>query len=49
MDGLEIDVEQVLYGKNPKLRKVVPGFFVRYLKKIVHRMRLMPLSKPKDI
>jgi len=37
MDGLEIDVEQVLYGKNPKLRKVVPGFFVRYLKKIVHQ------------
>ena len=33
----EIDVEKVLYSKRPGLRKVVPGFVVRYLKKIVHQ------------
>ena len=47
MDGLEIDVEQVLYGKNPQLRKVVPGFFVRYLKKIVHQDEINATLKAK--
>jgi len=37
MEGLEVDVEQILYGKNPGLKKVVPGFVVRYLKRIVHQ------------
>ncbi len=32
-----IDVEKVLYSKNPALRKVVPGFIVSYLKRIVHQ------------
>ncbi len=32
-----IDVEKVLYSKNPALAKVVPGFVVRYLKRIVHQ------------
>jgi 1-acyl-sn-glycerol-3-phosphate acyltransferase len=32
-----IDVEKVLYSKNPGLRKIVPGFIVNYLKKIVHQ------------
>ena len=34
---LKIDVEKVLYSKNPGLRKVVPGFIVNWLKKIVHQ------------
>jgi 1-acyl-sn-glycerol-3-phosphate acyltransferase len=34
---LQIDVEQILYSKNPALRKVIPGFIVRYLKRIVHQ------------
>jgi 1-acyl-sn-glycerol-3-phosphate acyltransferase len=33
----KIDVEKVLYSKNPSLKKVVPGFIVKYLKKIVHQ------------
>ena len=33
----KIDVEKVLYSKNPALRKVVPAFIVNYLKKIVHQ------------
>ena len=33
----EIDVEKVLYSKNPALKKIVPGFLVNYLKKIVHQ------------
>jgi putative hemolysin len=35
-----IDVEKVLYSKNPALRKVVPKFIVTYLKKIVHEDEL---------
>jgi 1-acyl-sn-glycerol-3-phosphate acyltransferase len=37
---LKIDVEQVLYSKNPALKKVVPGFIVRYLKRIAHQDEL---------
>ncbi len=36
-EALEIDVEKVLYGKNPRLRNVVPRFIVRYLKHIIHQ------------
>jgi putative hemolysin len=32
-----IDVEKVLYSKNPGLKKVVPEFIVNYLKRIVHQ------------
>jgi putative hemolysin len=32
-----IDVEKVLYSKNPGLRKIVPRFIVNYLKRIVHQ------------
>jgi len=34
---LQVDVEQILYSKNPAMRKVIPGFLIRYLKKIVHQ------------
>jgi putative hemolysin len=33
----EIDVEKVLYSKNPALKKVVPRFILNYLKRIVHQ------------
>ena len=33
----KIDVEKVLFSKNPGLRKVMPKFIVNYLKKIVHQ------------
>jgi 1-acyl-sn-glycerol-3-phosphate acyltransferase len=33
----EIDVEKVLYSKNPGLAKVMPVFIINYLKKIVHQ------------
>jgi putative hemolysin len=35
-----IDVEKVLYSKNPALRKVLPKFILNYLKKIVHEDEL---------
>jgi putative hemolysin len=44
-DFLKIDVEQILYSKNPALKKVVPGFIVRYLKRIVHQDELNEFLK----
>jgi len=44
-DVLKIDVEQILYSKNPALRKVIPGFIVRYLKRIVHQDELNEFLK----
>jgi putative hemolysin len=32
-----IDVEKVLFSKNPSLAKAVPGFLIKYLKRIVHQ------------
>ncbi|TAL60717.1 MAG: glycerol acyltransferase [Bacteroidetes bacterium] len=32
-----IDVEKVLWSKNPALGKAIPGFVLNYLKKIVHQ------------
>jgi len=34
---LQIDVKQVLTDKNPSLARVIPGFVIRYLKRIVHQ------------
>ena len=39
-DVLQIDVERVLYSKNPALKKAMPGFLIRYLKRIVHQDEL---------
>ena len=33
----QVDVEQILYSKSPKLRKSVPHFLISYLKRIVHQ------------
>jgi putative hemolysin len=32
-----IDVERLIASKNPKLLKRLPGFFIRYLKRILHQ------------
>ena len=33
----KIDIEEVINSKNPKLLKWVPGFFIRYLKRVLHQ------------
>jgi putative hemolysin len=35
-----IDVEGILFSKNPSLARVIPGFVINYLKKIVHQEEL---------
>jgi len=34
---LQVDVEKILDDKNPKIRRMVPGFVIHYLKRIVHQ------------
>jgi len=34
---LQIDIEGVISKKNPRLLKVMPGFLIRYVKKILHQ------------
>lgn len=36
-DTFSIDIEKVISSKNPKLLKWVPGFFIRYIKRILHQ------------
>ena len=41
----KIDVENVLFSKNPALvKKLVPGFVINYLKRIVHQDELNDIS-----
>jgi|WetSurSiteA1Bulk_404760.scaffolds.fasta_scaffold07521_3 1-acyl-sn-glycerol-3-phosphate acyltransferase len=42
---LQLDVEQILYSKNPSLKKAIPGFLIRYLKRIVHQDELNDFLK----
>jgi putative hemolysin len=35
-----IDVESVLYSKNPAIKKGIPSFIINYLKKIIHQDEL---------
>jgi hypothetical protein len=35
-----IDIDGILYAKNPKLFKVIPKFLVSYLKRIIHQDEL---------
>jgi 1-acyl-sn-glycerol-3-phosphate acyltransferase len=39
-EPIKIDVEKVLTSKNPSLGRVVPGFLISYLKRIVHQDEL---------
>jgi hypothetical protein len=36
-ESQKLDVERILYSKNPALKKVIPGFVINYLKRIVHQ------------
>lgn len=36
-DHLKIDIEQVIRNKNPNLLRVIPGFLLQYIKKIIHQ------------
>jgi len=44
-DILQLDVEKILYSKNPGLKKALPGFIIRYLKRIVHQDELNDFLK----
>lgn len=35
-----IDIERVFAEKNPRLLKLIPGFFIRYLKRVIHQDEL---------
>ncbi len=37
-EELLIDIEQVFANKNPALLKIIPGFVIRYLKRITHQV-----------
>lgn len=36
----EIDVEKVISSKNKNLLKIIPGFIIRYLKRVIHQDQL---------
>lgn len=40
VNTIRIDVENILASKNPALKKMMPGFLIRYLKRIVHEEKL---------
>jgi putative hemolysin len=42
---IQIDVKQLFKEKNPKLYRFLPGFFFRYLRKIVHEKQLNYILK----
>lgn len=42
---LQVDVEDVLRSKSPSLAKAIPGFLMRYLKKIIHQDDLNKLLR----
>ena len=44
-ENQSIDVENVLFSKNPALARTVPGFVVNYLKRIVHQDELNEFLK----
>jgi 1-acyl-sn-glycerol-3-phosphate acyltransferase len=34
---LKVDLEEVIRSKNPKLLKILPGFVIRYVKRVIHQ------------
>lgn len=40
IENQKIDVKNVIHSKNPAFSKVIPGFVINYLKKIVHQDEL---------
>jgi putative hemolysin len=52
MNSIEkfIDVENVIGKKNPKLLRIIPGFFIRYLKRLLHQDELNQIiENAKDV
>lgn len=43
--ALRIDIEKVIASKNPKLLKIIPGFIIRYLKRITHQEEINQFLK----
>jgi len=39
-ENQRLDVEKVLFSKNPSLARTIPGFVINYLKKIIHQDEL---------
>lgn len=37
IEALQIDVEKIISGKNPRLLNIIPRFLIRYLKRIIHQ------------
>jgi putative hemolysin len=37
VNPLQVDVEKILADKNPKIHRILPGFVIRYLKRIAHQ------------
>ncbi len=47
---IQVDLERVIADKNPKLLKLMPGFLIRYLKKVIHQDDLNQFLKDnKDV
>ncbi len=44
-EAFYIDIEKVISDKNPRLLKLLPGFLIRYLKKIIHQDELNEFLK----
>jgi putative hemolysin len=42
---LQVDVEKILYSKNPALKKAVPAFVIKYLKRIIHQDEINDLLR----
>ena len=34
---IKIDIEAIIKSKNPRLAKALPGFVIRYIKRILHQ------------
>ncbi len=45
MSSKLIDIEKVIASKNPRLLKLLPGFVIRYLKKVLHQEEFNQILK----
>lgn len=43
--ALQVDVEKILNSKNPALKKAIPGFVIKYLKRIIHQDEINDLLR----
>jgi len=48
--AVKIDIEEIIRSKNPGLAKILPGFILRYIKKILHQDEINAfLEEKKDL